>query len=90
MEYYEPECPPFYISEQTRKQIKGIVRTTEMTMTYYLYEMGESVEERSYTEDFPYLVLEPWLLVDKDVYTLLHKHYPRMQFAPVFLKKENE
>jgi len=67
-ECYESKGEPYFISQNTLQQLKGLNQTKEMTGG----------------------VLEPWYIVNKEVYTLLHKHYPRMQFIPIFQLEEAE
>ena len=67
-ECYESKGEPYFISQNTLQQLKGLNQTKEMTGG----------------------VLEPWYIVNKETYKLLHKQYPRMQFIPIFQLEELE
>ncbi len=76
MKRYNPVSEPYYISEELCEQLNGLNCTTEME--------GPIVEN----EDIDYddelsTSLEPLYIVNKTVYELLKKHYPRMQFIPI-------
>ena len=82
--YYEE---PYYISQDTLNQLVGLNQTKEQNGGYFDEEIVRKNLENG--EDMQTL-LEPWYIVNKEVYTLLHKHYPRMQFIPIFLKEEKK
>lgn len=82
--YYEE---PYYISQDTLNQLVGLNQTKEQDGGYFDEEIVRKNLENG--EDMQTL-LEPWYIVNKEAYTLLHKHYPRMQFIPIFLKEEKE
>ena len=82
LERYQNEEEPFYISKATLNQLKGLNRTKEVYGSYLELDKVEKRKEMSNG------VLEPWYIVNKEVYVLLHKHYPRMQFIPIFPQKE--
>ena len=70
---------PYYMSEATQKQLKGLNQTKE-------------VNGPIFQEEKPLFaaLVEPWYIVNKEVYNLLHTHYPRMQFIPIFAKETND
>ena len=70
---------PYYMGEATQKQLKGLNQTREMNGPIF-------------REQKPLFAgtLEPWYIVNKEVYNLLHAHYPRMQFIPIFAKEAND
>lgn len=70
---------PHYMSETTQKQLKGLNQTRETHGPIF----------RDEKPLFAALV-EPWYIVNKDVYNLLHAHYPRMQFIPIFAKETDK
>ena len=67
---------PHYMSEATQKQLKGLNQTRE-------------THGPIFQEEKPLFaaLVEPWYIVNKEVYNLLHTHYPRMQFIPIFAKE---
>lgn len=69
---------PYYMSEATQKQLKGLNQTRETKGPIF----GEK-------KPLFAAKVEPWYIVNKDVYNLLHAHYPRMQFIPIFAKEPN-
>lgn len=78
---YQDVEEPYYISKDTLEKMEGLNVTTEVT--------GPVIEERHKLNPEPEEIcsyVEPWIIVDKKVYELLHEHYPRMQFIPVFEK----
>ena len=85
MERYWFYEEPFYMSQKTLDQLAGLNQTIERSGGYFdeeelKKELQDGADMRS--------TMEPWYIVNKDVYNLLHKYYPRMQFIPVFLKEE--
>lgn len=85
MERWEAGTEPYYISKDTLAQLKGMNQTRE--------KFGPALEEREKNQlekDEIRWTLEPRYIINKEVYTLLHKHYPRMQFIPIFQLEEAE
>ena len=76
---YEYDMEPFYISEELLKQLHGLNRTTEVTGPV-IEKYDENQKEKVYS------LVEPWYIINKEVFTLLHEKYPRMQFIPIFKK----
>ena len=84
MERYWYYKEPFYMSQRTLDQLVGLNQTIERCGGYFDEE--ELKRDLQNGEDMR-STMEPWYIVNKEVYTLLHKHYPRMQFIPIFLKE---
>lgn len=87
MERYWYYKEPFYMSQRTLDQLVGLNQTIERCGGYFDEE--ELKRDLQNGEDMR-STMEPWYIVNKEVYNLLHKHYPRMQFIPIFLKEEKE
>lgn len=87
MERYWYYKEPFYISQKTLEQLVGLNQTKEQDGGYFDEEIAQKHLDDG--EDMN-TKLDPWYIVNKEVYNLLHKHYPRMQFIPIFLKEEKE
>ena len=85
MERYWYYKEPFYMSQSTLDQLVGLNQTIERCGGYFDEE--ELKRDLQNGEDMR-STMEPWYIVNKEVYNLLHKHYPRMQFIPIFLKGE--
>lgn len=85
MERYWFYEEPFYLSQNTLDQLVGLNQTKEQKGGCFDEEIIRRNLENGIEMDRK---LEPWYIVNKDVYNLLHKHYPRMQFIPIFLKEE--
>lgn len=80
-ENYTDIDAPYYISESTLSQLKCVNVTKE-----YSGPIIEEKEKENAKPDERCSYLEPWIIVDKRTYTILHEKYPRMQFIPVFKK----
>lgn len=81
MRRYNPCNEPFCMSRKLVFQLRGLNRTKEMRGP--VLEEGEDTIDRNVER-----TLEPYYIVNKDTYELLHKHYPRMQFIPIFPLEE--
>ena len=79
--HYHYKSEPYCISGATLEQLKGLNQTRETSGAIFKEQNGS---------EMPASLVEPWYILSKEAYTLLHKHYPRMQFIPIFLKKEKE
>nr|WP_297934535.1 hypothetical protein [uncultured Lachnoclostridium sp.] len=79
--HYHYKSEPYCISGATLEQLKGLNQTRETSGTIFKEQNGA---------EMPASLVEPWYILSKEAYTLLHKHYPRMQFIPIFLKEEKE
>ena len=86
MERYWFYEEPYYISQDTFNQLTGLNQTLERHGGYFDEE--ELKIEKENGADMR-TMLEPWYIVNKNTYNLLHAHYPRMQFIPIFAKDEN-
>lgn len=87
MERYWNYKEPYYMSENTCKQLVGMNRTSEMSGDYFDEEALKRAKKNGISME---VTLEPWYIVNKDVYNLLHAHYPRMQFIPIFAKETKD
>lgn len=79
LERYEYDKEPFYINERLLGQLQGLNCTTEVTGPI-IERYDENLIEKKYS------IVEPWYIINKEVYTLLNKKYPKMQFIPIFMK----
>ncbi len=78
---YEEIQEPYFLSEERVKHLHHLSRTEEVT--------GPIIEgyQKIGTNPMEYCsYVEPWIIVTKEVYDLLHKNYPRMKFEPIFKK----
>ena len=69
---------PYYMSKNTHSQLKGLNQTKDA--------YGPIFQEE---KPLATALVQPWYIVNKDTYNLLHANYPRMQFIPIFAKDEN-
>lgn len=77
MERYEVSNEPYFMSSFLVSELHTFNRTREL--------YGPAIENGSDSGRKEHsLILEPMYIVNRDVYLFLHKHYPKMQFIPIF------